>query len=169
MKLTFSAHKHMTKSVRLPSYIAPIKYNLTLKPDLTAFTFEGKEIIFVDLKKATLTITLHAKDLKISSVECDDQRGKVKYDREAETATFIFSKAIKPGKREITMVFKGVLNDHMRGFYHSTYTHNGKEKHLATTQFEATDARRAFPCFDEPAQKAEFDISLLVPKGATAI
>jgi puromycin-sensitive aminopeptidase len=159
----------MTKSVRLPSYIAPIKYNLTLKPDLTAFTFEGKETIIVDVKKATLTITLHAKDLKIDSIECDGQRGKIKYDRKAETATFIFSNAINPGRREITVVFKGILNDHLRGFYHSTYTHNGKEKHLATTQFEATDARRAFPCFDEPAQKAEFEISLIVPKGDTAI
>ncbi len=57
----------------------------------------------------------------------------------------------------------------MRGFYRSRYMHEGKEKHMATTQFEATDARRAFPCFDEPAQKAIFDVTLMVPKDLTAI
>jgi puromycin-sensitive aminopeptidase len=159
----------MKNSVQLPSYVVPIQYDLTLKPDLKTFTFEGKETIVVDIKKETSQITLHAKELKIASAKCDGQSGKIKYDLKAETATFTFSKPIKRGKRELTLSFKGILNDHLRGFYHSTYIHDGKKKHLATTQFEATDARRAFPCFDEPAQKAEFDISLIVPKSSTAI
>ena len=159
----------MKNSIQLPSYVVPIQYNLTLKPDLKTFTFEGKETIVVDIKKDMSQITLHAKELEIDSAECDGQSGKVKYDLKAETATFTFPKPVKQGKREITVAFKGILNDHLRGFYHSTYMYEGQKKHLATTQFEATDARRAFPCFDEPAQKAEFDISLVVPKSLTAI
>jgi len=67
------------------------------------------------------------------------------------------------------LVFKGILNDKMRGFYRSKYHIDGKEHHMATSQFEATDARRAFPSFDEPAHKAVFHVSLIVPKGKTAI
>jgi puromycin-sensitive aminopeptidase len=83
--------------------------------------------------------------------------------------TFLFPKVIPAGKVKLTVVFKGILNDKMRGFYRSKYTVLGAEHHMATTQFEATDARRAFPCFDEPSQKAVFHVSLVVPKGKTAI
>src|SRR3990167_3573898 len=98
-----------------------------------------------------------------------DMWGKISYDEKSETATFTFPENIPAGKNKLTIVFKGILNDKMRGFYRSRYYIDGKEHHMATTQFEATDARRAFPCFDEPAQKAVFHVSLVVPKGKTAI
>ena len=94
---------------------------------------------------------------------------KVSYNKKAETATFAFPKILPAGKIKLTLVFKGILNDKMRVFYRSCYSVDGKECVMATTQFEATDARRAFPCFDEPAQKAVFRVSLVVPKGKTAI
>ena len=160
--------------IRLPKHIKPERYQLTIKPDLNGFTFTGSETIFLRLEKSTREITLHAKDLKIFDVEYSAKSQKVKpaqikYDKKAETATFIFKRALKPGQGRLALSFAGVLQDNMRGFYRSRYTHQGKEKHMATTQFEATDARRAFPCFDEPAQKAIFDVTLMVPKDMTAI
>ncbi|MBY0376881.1 M1 family metallopeptidase, partial [Patescibacteria group bacterium] len=94
---------------------------------------------------------------------------KISYDTEAQTATFSFPKIVPKGKAKLILIFKGLLNDKMRGFYRSKYSVGGKERHMATTQFEATDARRAFPCFDEPAQKAVFHVSLVVPSDKTAI
>ena len=149
--------------------IIPIEYDIQLKPDLENFTFEGIETITLDILKPTKTLTLHSKEIEIETVRMGEVFGDISYNEKAETATFKFPKIIPAGKTKLNIVFKGILNDKMRGFYRSKYTASGKEHHIATTQFEATDARRAFPCFDEPAQKAVFHISLIVPKGKTAI
>jgi puromycin-sensitive aminopeptidase len=166
--------KKVKTKVRLEKHIKPNKYTLTLKPDLESFTFEGKEIIDIVLDKSVKEITLHSKDINIKTVEIfegkkSDFAKAISYDTGKETATFKFASSIKKGKAKLVIVFEGVINDHLRGFYRSRYTLNGKTKHIATTQFEATDARRAFPCFDEPAQKAIFDVSLIIPGNHTAI
>ncbi len=93
----------------------------------------------------------------------------IKYNQKSETVIFKFNQQIPKGKFELEIKFKGILNDLMRGFYRSKYFHEGKEKYMATTQFEATDARRAFPCVDEPAAKAVFDVTLMIPNHTTAI
>ncbi len=162
------------KSVRLPQHIKPERYQLTIKPNVDDFVFEGSETIFIKLTKATKYITLHSKDLKIENVEYITARkavikGKVTYDIKNETATFSFAQKLPIGYGELELHFKGILNDKMRGFYRSRYLFEGKEKHMATTQFEATDARMAFPCFDEPAHKAIFDVTLQIPNDLTAI
>ncbi|MBI4035953.1 M1 family metallopeptidase [Candidatus Daviesbacteria bacterium] len=159
---------------RLPAYIKPERYKILLRPNLDEFTFTGEETIYLLIDKPTQEITLHSVDLEIESAEFIHQgketwAGKISYDKKSETATFTFPKQVQIGKGELKLIFKGVLNDKMRGFYRSKYDNNGQAKHLATTQFESTDARRAFPCFDEPAHKAVFDVSLLVPKHTTAI
>lgn len=162
------------RNVRLLKDIAPIKYDIQLKPDLENFTFEGIETITVSILKPTKTLTLHAKELEIETVHISSSTekmfGKISYNEKKETATFTFSKTIPVNNKiKLNIVFKGILNDKMRGFYKSKYHILGKEHYMATTQFESTDARRAFPCFDEPAQKAVFHISLIVLKGKTAI
>ena len=168
------------KSVRLVSHIKPERYNLTLKPDLEAFTFSGKEIIDILIDKPIKEITLHSKDIKIDTAEVirglPAQTGKdiqfaqkISYDTKSETVTFVFKQPIKKGKVKLSIIFEGIINNTLRGFYRSRYVIDGETKHLATTQFEATDARRCFPCFDEPAQKAIFDVSLIIPGSHTAI
>src|SRR3989338_11180506 len=165
--------KRNEKNVRLSKNIAPIEYDIQLKPDLESFTFEGIETIKLSIIKPVKILTLHSKEIEIETASILINRekifAKISYNEKSETATFVFLKMIPKGKTKLTIVFKGILNDKMRGFYRSCYTVEGKECHMATTQFEATDARRAFPCFDEPAQKAVFHISLIVPKGKTAI
>ncbi len=162
-----------SKSVRLSNNVIPLEYDLRLRPDLENFTFEGVEVVTLDLSKGERMLTLHSKELDISTAQIEDEGekifAKITYDIDAETATFNFPRIVPPGKVKLTIVFKGILNDKMRGFYKSSYIFEGKVHHLATTQFEATDARRAFPCFDEPAHKSIFHVSLVVPKGKTAI
>jgi puromycin-sensitive aminopeptidase len=157
------------RSVRLSKNVVPISYDIKLKPDLDNFTFEGVETIYLSILQKTKIVTLHSRELEIETAEIDKIFAKISYNEKAETATFTFPKELPKGKHKLTIVFKGILNDKMRGFYKSSYEHEGKTRHMATTQFEATDARRAFPCFDEPAQKAVFYVSLVIPKGKTAI
>ncbi|HTE48785.1 MAG TPA: M1 family metallopeptidase [Candidatus Paceibacterota bacterium] len=159
------------RNVRLSKNTVPIEYEIQLKPDLENFTFEGVETITLNVSKPTKILTLHSKELEIETARIGEMFGKVSYNEKNETATFLFRKPFggKGFKLKLTLVFKGILNDKMRGFYRSCYNAGGRECYLATTQFEATDARRAFPCFDEPAHKAVFYVSLIVPKGKTAI
>ena len=161
-------------SVRLSKHVAPVRYAITLKPDLVAHVFEGSESIAIRLDKPVREITLHSKDLEILSAGVTVGKKSavadaISYDEQAETATIHFAEQLPVGKVTLSLAFTGVLADNMRGFYKSRYMVGGKERFMATTQFEATDARRAFPCFDEPAQKAVFEVHLIVPSDRTAI
>ncbi|MBP6911824.1 MAG: M1 family metallopeptidase [Candidatus Pacebacteria bacterium] len=171
---THKAKQLRQKGIRLTDTVVPIHYKLSLAPDLDAHTFAGDETITIEIKKTTKNITLHSIDLDIESVHVVVGKNtqfaqKISYNNKKESATFSFIKSIPKGKARLVLSFRGLLSDSLRGFYKSHYIHKGEEKILATTQFEATDARRAFPCFDEPAQKAVFDVSLIVPFGKTAI
>ena len=164
--------KHL-RSVRLVPHIYPTRYILTLKPDLQTCTYSGSEIIHVTIDKPTKEITLHSKDIHIESAyillrNTSIPPQKISYNEKSETVTFTFTRAIH-GKSKISLVFTGIISQGLRGLYRSTYVLNGTTKYIATTQFEATDARRAFPCFDEPSHKAVFDVSLVVPGNHTAI
>ena len=166
--------KNKRKSVRLSPHLFPIHYKITIHPDILSSTFGGKEIIKIKNDKETKQIILHSKDLDIETVKYSKGKkeqfaSKITYDTEKETATFYFKNVIEKGQGELSIIFTGIISDSLRGFYKSKYTIDNEEKYLVTTQFEATDARRAFPCFDEPAHKAVFEISLVVPDGHTAI
>jgi tricorn protease interacting factor F2/3 len=150
----------------------PINYQLTFEPDLKKFTFSGTEIITVSCKKLTNLITMHCAELKIKS--CTVMSGKdiivstLKINEKKEELSIKLSKKIK-GTATISLKFQGILNDRLLGFYRSQYKQGGKTKYLATTQFEAADARRAFPCWDEPKAKATFEISIIADNKFTAI
>ena len=150
---------------RLPSDVHPQHYALHLTPVLKAATFTGSEAIDVTLDRPSKTITLNAIELKIQSVKAAGQTGVVSYDEGKEQATFTFPQALPAGRATLAIEFTGILNDKLRGFYLSKTA----KRNYAVTQFEATDARRAFPGFDEPALKATFDLSLTVDKGDTVI
>ncbi len=170
------------KSIYLPSHIKPIKYDLLLKPDLDAFIFTGKETIEIQIDKKyegkLKKIIIHSKDIDIETVKIVYKKNnknetqfseRITYNIENETATFYFKNSIPSDKCKLYIVFSGIINNSLRGFYRSQYKINGKTKYLATTQFEATDARRAFPCFDEPKHKAVFNVKLIIPGTHTAI
>lgn len=121
-------------------------------------------------------IVLHSLDIEIVSASVLGSDGAevaasaISYQKEKlQTATLSFGAALAPGPATLKLDFTGTLNDKMCGFYRSTYDEGGVKKVMATTQFEATDARRAFPCWDEPALKATFAFTLTVPQHLTAV
>ncbi len=163
------------ESYRLPGNVIPEKYTLSLTPDLEAFTFQGEADIEVEVKEATLAISMNAAELEISAAyvtladESVREPQDVSLDEDLERVTLTFGETLPPGRTTVSLRFSGILNDQLRGFYRSRYTTpEGEDRYMATTQFEATDARRAFPCWDEPARKAAFDVTLIVPSELTA-
>ena len=154
-------------------YPTDINYDLSFEPDLETFTFVGKEIIRAVITKPTNTITIHAAELKIKKCQVESRNKsiatKFTLDSKNETLTIKLASTVS-GPLKLLIDFDGVLNDRLVGFYRSQYKDkSGKTKYLATTQFEAADARRAFPCWDEPAAKATFDISILTEPNHSAI
>ena len=160
---------------RLPSAVRPERYRVTLEPDLDAFTFAGSVAIDVAVDEPVREIVLNAAELDLSSAWVE--RGgagipaeRIDYDEERERASIGFASELAAGAATLRIEFTGILNDQLRGFYRSAYVDaDGVERRLATTQFEATDARRALPCWDEPSVKAEFEVTLVVPQELAAI
>jgi aminopeptidase N len=154
---------------RLPEGVVPIHYTLSFSPDIPAARFAGHEEIQVHLPKPTDAITLNAADIQFNMATVQSSEGRqeahVALDPSHETATLQLANPVAAGDAVIEIDFTGILNDKLRGFY----LVHGKARNYASTQFESTDARRAFPAFDEPALKATFDISLTVDEGDTAI
>jgi aminopeptidase N len=154
---------------RLPDTAVPEHYDLWFAPDFETDTFRGRETIGVRLQKPTTSITLHAAEIVFKDVRIEaggkEQAATVALDKKTETATLTVPNEMPVGRASIEIVYTGVLNDKLRGFYLSKA--NGRK--YAVSQMEATDARRAFPSFDEPAMKASFAITLMVNEGDTAI
>ncbi|HXV80697.1 MAG TPA: M1 family metallopeptidase [Candidatus Binatia bacterium] len=163
------------KSYRLPTDIIPERYEIKLVPDLSSATFAGEEKVCIKIVEPVRQIVVNAAELSFQAVSVKARDGKVAeghvaLDLENERATFDFPETLYPGPWELQIVFSGILNDKLHGFYRSTYKDpNGREKTLASTQFESTDARRAFPCWDEPEYKAVFQVTFVIDRGLTAI
>jgi len=152
--------------------VKPINYQLEFEPNFQNFTFRGKEVVAINIRKPTNIIKLHAAELKIKNciILCKETlRAKVKLDEKNEQLTILLPKKIV-GNAKLSVDFTGILNDRLLGFYKSQYKDkNGNTKYLATTQFEAADARRAFPCWDEPEAKATFDVSIISDRNLVAL
>jgi len=152
--------------------VIPVNYTLEFEPVFKNFTFNGKETITINCNEHVNSITLHCAELKIKSCHVRhngiSEKAITKIDAKKEELTIIIKNKIK-GNAFVEIEFAGELNDRLLGFYRSQYKQNGKTKYLATSQFEAADARRAFPCWDEPEAKATFDISIIAENKFTAI
>jgi puromycin-sensitive aminopeptidase len=163
---------------RLPTTVRPHAYRLVLTPDLDAATFAGDVEIDVTVETATTTVTLNAAELEVTFAELNDADPDAGYalaptsialDPEEERVTLTFAEPLRPGPATLHLSFTGILNDKLHGFYRSTFTdETGAERVIATTQMESTDARRAFPCWDEPALKATFEVTLVVDDALAA-
>jgi len=154
---------------RLSGTVVPDHYTLAFDPDLDAETFRGRATIEVTVTEPTTSITLHAAEITFGEVTITaggrTQTATVTTDARTETATLTVPERIGEGRATIQISYTGILNDQLRGFYISRA--NGRK--YAVSQMEATDARRAFPSFDEPRYKATYDISITVAEGDTAI
>ena len=164
--LTFS----LAVAQRLPENARPENYKLTFTPDLEQAKFEGDETIALRMLKPGSEITLNVVDIDFHDVTITSggttQNAKVTPEKEKEMVVLSVEKPLAAGPATVRITYSGILNDEMRGLYLGKDDHGRK---YAASQFEATDARRAFPSFDEPDYKATFDITAVVDKGLVAI
>src|SRR6266851_1038614 len=155
---------------RLPELARPVNYNLTFAPDFEKNIFAGQETISIRVLKPTSEIVLNAAEIDFLSASITSagiaQQAKVTLDKDRQMVTLAVEKTLAPGSATIQVHYNGLLNDELRGFYLGKDEQGRK---YAVTQFEATDARRAFPSFDEPAYKATFDITVIADKKHVAI
>ena len=160
---------------RLPTDVTPARYDLELAPDLDAATFVGTVAIAVDVHRPVTEVVLNALELDIDEAWVVDSGGDrhdatVRLDVESERAFLGLGAELPAGTATVHARFRGILNDKLHGFYRSTFTDTeGATRTIATTQMEATYARKAFPCWDEPAHKAVFSVALVVPDDMIAL
>ncbi len=153
-------------NVRLPATIRPDLYRISLTVDLDSFAVSGTVDITCQVLEATSYILLHAREMEINNDESNVQYSNTMVDFEGTFQSNDFyvlslSQEIGPGEVVVHLSFDYNLSEVLSGFYRSSYTDStGQQRYLATTQFESTDARKAFPCFDEPSLKANFVISI---------
>lgn len=165
--LTWLAPPRAADAQRLPTSVRPEHYDLAFDVNLTRARFQGTESIHVQLDEATNRILLHAVAITFREVTIESggaaQRASVT--TTGQLALFTVPRALEPGTAIIRIAYTGVLNDELRGFYLS----HANGRRYAVSQLEATDARRAFPSFDEPVFKTTFDITVTIDAGDTAI
>ncbi|MGD9810642.1 MAG: M1 family metallopeptidase [Sphingobium sp.] len=163
-------------TTQLPRTVVPSHYTIKAIPNAAALTFSAEAAIDVTVNEPTKDITLNAADLSFASASVT-QAGKKKavpgtvaVDEKAQTATVSFEKPLKPGKYTLAFVYSGVINQQANGLFALDYQDSaGEDKRALFTQFEAPDARRFVPSWDEPSYKATFDLSVVVPKGQMAV
>lgn len=152
--------------------IAPISYKLEFETNMARASFRCKEEILAECSEPTKSITLNAAELTVDRCRVDTGHtvldAAVDLDAEREEMRITLPEKIS-GRFTIYVDFAGALNNRLLGFYRSSYKEGGKTKHMATTQFEAADARRAFPCWDRPDAKATFEISIACSPNLKAI
>lgn len=163
--------------VVLPKNVKPTHYNLTIEPDLETLKYSGKVVIDLDVLQDTKSIALNTIDLNITDTQVyvGSKRiatvSELHHDSDTQTTTTTLQETISSGsKATLTHTFDSTISEKLAGFYRAQYTaKDGSKKYIGTTQMEPTDARRAFPCFDEPALKAHFTITLITEKGLTCL
>jgi puromycin-sensitive aminopeptidase len=166
-------------SYRLPRNALPKHYALVFEPDFDRAGFDGEATIDLDVLEVTSELVLNAADLEISEASLVRNEGagspeevsaEVSLHPEEEQVTVRATAPLGPGPWQLRLHFSGKLNDLLRGFYRSRFRdEHGRETWVAVTQFEATDARRAFPCWDEPDLKATFGITVVADGALTVL
>src|ERR1700744_6057289 len=156
---------------KLPKVAVPSHYAIELAPDLQALTADGSEGIDIEVRETTWRLQLNAANLAIAEASIDDgaQRAEVALDPAAETATLSFPIALAKGPHKLRLAFTAKINPFGRGLFFADYPTEAGTKRMISTQLEPADARRIFPCWDEPVFKATFALTVTVPQNFLAV
>jgi len=166
------------RQYRIPEDTLPLHYDLYLHPDLQAGMFSGQVAIKVAVTSPKSFLVAHVKEMNVTSTKLKDESTgtylelKDYFEYKPNQFWVVLPKMeLKKGNYSIDLEFNGSLNDKIVGFYKSVYTNkNGEKRMIATSKFQPTDARQAFPCFDEPSFKSTFSVTLVRPsEGYTAL
>src|SRR5256884_8434101 len=159
---------------KLPKQVRPTEYAIWVKPDLKKLAFAGRETVKLNVAEPTRELILNALDLTITDAEIDGKtvpKTAIKFDAKNELLTIATPEELTPGEHTLAIRFAGKINQFGRGLFYTKYQEQGTgaKKMFLGTQFEATDARRLFPCWDEPVFRARFQLTAFVPENWMAI
>ena len=151
--------------------MVPVHYTIELAPDLQALSIAGSETVDIDVREQVSRVVLNAVNTEISEASIDDgaQRAEVSLDAKAETATLAFANELTTGAHKLRLKFTARINSFGRGMFYADYPTDSGSKRMLSTQLEPSDARRIFPCWDEPAFKATFALTVTVPDNFLAV
>jgi aminopeptidase N len=157
---------------KLPKTIRPVRYAVRIEPHMEKARFHGSEVVTLEVRQPARQIVLHALGLEITDATLS--AGRVipltpNFDPEEQTVTFPLAEELPPGRYELALRFSGMLTEQPRGLYISRFQVNGVSGKALATQMEAVDCRRMFPCWDEPAFRAEFELTAVVPTRLRAL
>jgi|KBSMisStandDraft_5_1062788.scaffolds.fasta_scaffold15354_3 aminopeptidase N len=159
---------------KLPKDIRPNEYAVRIQPDLERLSFTGAETIKLDVQKPVMKLVLNALELEIGSVSLDGKplpKKAIALNAGEQTLTLVLPSELPAGQHQLALQFHGKINPQGQGLFYARYQEEGtnEKKIMLGTQFEATDARRMFPCWDEPSFRARFQLTAVVPENFMAI
>ena len=159
---------------KLPKEVVPTEYAIRIVPNTGNFTFAGTETVKLNVRSPVRQLVLNALELKIEATSVDGKElpaSAIKIDKENELLRFTLPSELAAGDHTLALRFAGKINQQGQGLFYMHYQEQGSSarKLMLGTQFEATDARRFFPCWDEPAFRARFQLSVVVPVNWLAV
>src|SRR6266571_5413773 len=159
---------------KLPKDVAPADYAVQIEPNIDKLTFTGSETVNLDVRASVRELVLNAAEIEIANASVDDKSipaGAIKVDKENELLRINLAGELSPGRHKLALSFSGKINEQGRGFYYMLYQEQGTgaKKIALGTQFEPADARRFFPCWDEPIFRARFQLTAVVPGNWLAV
>ena len=159
---------------KLPKEVVPTDYSVRIVPDIDKLTFAGTETVKLNVRSAVRRLVLNALELKIEGASLDGRElpaSAIKTDTKSELLTLALPSELPAGEHTLTLRFAGKINEQGQGLFYMGYQEHGSgaRKTMLGTQFEATDARRFFPCWDEPVFRARFQLTAVVPENWLAV
>ena len=159
---------------KLPKEVVPTDYSVHIVPNIDKRTFAGTETVKLQVRSLVHQLVLNALELEITEASLDGKplpKSAIRIDKETELLTLTLPTELEPGDHTLALSFSGKINQQGQGLFYMRYQEQGSgaTKLMLGTQFEATDARRFFPCWDEPVFRARFQLTIVVPESWLAV
>ena len=159
---------------KLPKEVVPIEYSVRIVPSIDKFTFTGTETVKLSVRRPVRQLVLNALELEVADASIDGKAlpdSAIKIDKKSELLTLALPSELAAGEHTLALSFTGKINQQGQGLFYVPYQEHGSgtKKIMLATQFEATDARRFFPCWDEPVFRARFQLTVVVPENWLAV
>ena len=156
---------------KLPKTVIPIHYAIELEPNLEHLTLAGREVVDIEVREPTARLVLNAVNMTLSAASLDEeaQSAAIALDAGAETATLTFAQPLAAGRHTLRISFSAHITKFGRGLFYVDYPTEAGMRRMLSSHLEPADARRIFPCWDEPAFKASFGVTVTVPRAHLAV
>ena len=159
---------------KLPKQVVPIEYSVRIVPSIDKFTFTGTETVKLNVRRPVHQLVLNALELEVAEASIDGKAlpaSAIKIDKKSELLTVALPSELAAGQHTLALSFTGKINQQGQGLFYVPHQEHGSgtKKTMLATQFEATDARRFFPCWDEPVFRARFQLTVVIPENWLAV